>query len=80
MSDNGANKINLGQLAQGVRIPTPQDAVHNEECLFSFDDPESKDGLFVCLKTFAGFSKDHATKYSQRTGNKVRQTISQTIP
>lgn len=39
--------------------------------MFSFDTPESETGLYICLNTFMGWSKEHVVRYSQRTGNCV---------
>lgn len=37
---------------QGLRPPGHYDKVHKEECMYSFDTPESPGGLYVNLKTF----------------------------
>jgi ubiquitin carboxyl-terminal hydrolase 5/13 len=31
----------------GLRVPTAADRVHKDECMLSFDSPESPDGLYV---------------------------------
>ena len=45
-------------LAESVREPRYSDIVHNDECLFTFTTPLSRDGLFVNLKTFVGLARD----------------------
>jgi len=54
-----------------IRIPKGGDRVYKDECLYSYDTPESESGLYVCLNTFLGWSREHVEKYSQRTGNCV---------
>lgn len=54
-----------------IRVPQGGDKVYKDECMFSFDTPESETGLYVCLKTFLGWGKEYVSPYSQRTGNCV---------
>ncbi|XP_042235263.1 ubiquitin carboxyl-terminal hydrolase 5-like isoform X2 [Homarus americanus] len=54
-----------------ILIPKGGDKVYKDECMFNFDTPESETGLYVCLNTFHGWSKEHVTKYSQKSGNCV---------
>ena len=48
----------IWSLAEVVREPGPKDTVHNDECLFSFQSPFSKDGLYVNLATWKGVGKE----------------------
>lgn len=57
----------LGQ----IRTPGHADKVYKDECVFSFDTPESEGGLYVCLKTFLGFSKKFVERRYAKTGNAV---------
>ncbi|XP_076049156.1 ubiquitin specific protease 5 [Oratosquilla oratoria] len=54
-----------------IRIPKSGDKVYKEECMFSFDSPDSETGLYVCLNTFLGWGKEYVSWYSERTGNHV---------
>lgn len=54
-----------------IRVPKGGDRVYKDECLYSFASPESETGLYVCLNTFLGWSREHVEKYSQKTGNCV---------
>jgi uncharacterized UBP type Zn finger protein len=40
------------QHMRGVRVPSHGDKVHKEECMYSFDTPESPGGLYISLSTF----------------------------
>eukprot|EP00730_Choanoeca_flexa_P004498 TRINITY_DN11713_c0_g1_i2.p1 TRINITY_DN11713_c0_g1~~TRINITY_DN11713_c0_g1_i2.p1 ORF type:complete len:847 (+),score=243.25 TRINITY_DN11713_c0_g1_i2:160-2700(+) len=53
---------------EGVRIPQGGTAIYKDECVLTFDNAESDDGLFVCMKTFLGFCKAAAEKYAQFSG------------
>ena len=61
----------LAAFSDKVQIPTQHNAVFNEECLFSFDSPESPDGLYVCMEKFIGLGKDHVAAYHNRTSNAI---------
>lgn len=54
-----------------IRIPGDSDKIHKDECVFSFDTPDSEGGLYVCLNTFLGFAKRHVEKHYAKTGNAV---------
>ncbi|XP_070390622.1 ubiquitin carboxyl-terminal hydrolase 5 [Dermacentor albipictus] len=54
-----------------IRIPGHADKVYKDECVFSFDTPESEGGLYVCLNTFLGFSKKFVERRYAKTGNAV---------
>ncbi|XP_033642208.1 ubiquitin carboxyl-terminal hydrolase 5-like [Asterias rubens] len=61
----------LQQFLNDVRVPTGGDKIFKDECAFSFDNPESETGLYVCMKTFLGFGKDHVLRHFHHTGCKV---------
>ncbi|XP_008209827.1 ubiquitin carboxyl-terminal hydrolase 5 isoform X2 [Nasonia vitripennis] len=54
-----------------VKIPTPNDKIYKDECVLSFDTPETPTGLYLSLTTFLGFGVDYVSDYFQRTGNSV---------
>lgn len=54
-----------------IKVPQPRQKIHKDECVFSFDTPETSTGLFVCLNTFLGMGKDHLERYHRKTGNGV---------
>lgn len=58
------------QLGQ-IRVPCANDNVYKEECVYSFDNPESATGLYISLTSFLGFGEDYAKGYAEKTGNKV---------
>ncbi len=37
----------FSRLPASIRMPLPDEEVHNDECLFSFDNPESPHGIFL---------------------------------
>lgn len=61
----------LASCLEKVRIPNDHDKVYKDECCLSFDTPESKDGLFICMNRFLAFGRDHVENYCRRTGNNV---------
>uniref|UniRef100_A0A6G1S8C6 Ubiquitin carboxyl-terminal hydrolase n=1 Tax=Aceria tosichella TaxID=561515 RepID=A0A6G1S8C6_9ACAR len=55
-----------------VKIVDPTcDLVHKDECICSFDTPESKDGLYICMKTFEAVGSDYLDYYFERYGHAV---------
>lgn len=70
--------VNWAELGANARIPNQHDRVFNEECIFSFDSPESPDGLFICLEKFVGLGKAFVQPYFQRTGNALFVNIQRT--
>ncbi|XP_022900127.2 ubiquitin carboxyl-terminal hydrolase 5 [Onthophagus taurus] len=54
-----------------IRIPNKNNKVYKDECVFSFDTPESPTGLYVSLTSFLGFGKDYVEGYFKKTGNAV---------
>ncbi|XP_057375327.1 ubiquitin carboxyl-terminal hydrolase 5-like [Daphnia carinata] len=66
---------NLGETLKpylsAMRVPKPGDKVFKDECLLSFDTPESETGLYVCLNTFLGYGRDYVDHHVKKTGNKI---------
>ena len=61
----------LRQHFSRIRSPSAGVKVHKDECTYSFDNPESADGLYICLNTFLGFGKNHVERHFRKTGNAV---------
>uniref|UniRef100_A0A2S2NUA3 Ubiquitin carboxyl-terminal hydrolase n=1 Tax=Schizaphis graminum TaxID=13262 RepID=A0A2S2NUA3_SCHGA len=54
-----------------ARVPKENDRVYKDECIYSFDSPDYEKGLFICLKTFAGFGIDHVERFHRKSGCSV---------
>ncbi|XP_071446466.1 ubiquitin carboxyl-terminal hydrolase 5 [Hetaerina americana] len=64
---------------QNICKPDPnQTRIYKDECVFSFDTPESDSGLYLCLKTYLGIGKDYIELYHHKTGNSVFLNIKRT--
>lgn len=50
-----------------VRNVNINDKIYKDECVYSFDNPESEHGLFVCLKTLVAVGRDHLTLHFDKT-------------
>lgn len=53
------------------RLPKPGDKVYKDECILSFDNPESETGLYISLKTFVGVGKNFVEMYHKRTDSRA---------
>ncbi|KAI8437058.1 hypothetical protein MSG28_010427 [Choristoneura fumiferana] len=54
-----------------VKLPGPEQLIYKDECVYSFDNPESETGLYVSLVSFLGFGRNYVEQYFQKTGNAV---------
>lgn len=54
-----------------IRVPSENQSIYKDECLYSYDSPESKTGLYVNLTTFLGFGMEFIKPYFDKTGNGV---------
>ncbi|XP_050025606.1 ubiquitin carboxyl-terminal hydrolase 5-like [Dermacentor andersoni] len=54
-----------------IRTPGYSERIYRDECVFSFDTPKSKGGLYICLNTFLGFGQKHVKWHYTKTGNAV---------
>lgn len=61
----------IRQAMASVKVPTRNDRVFKDECLFSFDTPESPTGLFTSLTTWQSFGADYVDADFSRNGNPV---------
>ncbi|CAF1076166.1 unnamed protein product, partial [Brachionus calyciflorus] len=50
-----------------TRIANQNDKVYKDECVYTFDTPETHDGLFICLKTFIGIGKPSLSLHYEKT-------------
>lgn len=51
-----------------VRTPRGGDRVHKDECIYSFDTPESEGGLYVSLSSFLGLGRAFVELHFGKTG------------
>jgi len=57
----------IQSLAGAAKIPGPHDKVYKDECFYSFDNPKSENGIYVCLQSFLGFGKKYVEQYAAKT-------------
>ena len=50
---------------KNVRVPNLNDNIYKDECVYSFDNPESEHGLYICMSTFRGLGKNHLARHCQ---------------
>ncbi|XP_012057179.1 PREDICTED: ubiquitin carboxyl-terminal hydrolase 5 [Atta cephalotes] len=61
-----------------INIPRKGDRIYKDECVYSFDTPDTTTGLYVNLTTFLGLGQEHVTRYYENTGNPVYLHIKRT--
>lgn len=54
-----------------IRVPCDNQAIYKDECVYSYDNPESPTGLYVSLTSFLGFGEEYVQKYAEKSGNYV---------
>lgn len=54
-----------------IRVPCDNQPIYKDECVYSYDNPETPTGLYVSLTSFLGFGIDYVQKYAEKTGNNV---------
>ncbi|KAF5272753.1 hypothetical protein FQA39_LY07780 [Lamprigera yunnana] len=54
-----------------IKIPRLQDKVYKDECIFSFDNPETETGLYVSLTSFLGLGREHVERYYNKSKHAV---------
>lgn len=71
--EKSTNSIPMEELLRGVmasaRVPTSRDRVHKDECMFTFDTPESPGGLYTSLTTWQSFGADYVDLDFERNAN-----------
>ncbi|XP_014607776.1 PREDICTED: ubiquitin carboxyl-terminal hydrolase 5 isoform X2 [Polistes canadensis] len=61
-----------------IKIPKQTDKIYKDECVYSFDTPDSPTGLYISLATFLGLGQDHVLHYYRLTHNPVFLHIKRT--
>ncbi|KAK9892573.1 hypothetical protein WA026_020954 [Henosepilachna vigintioctopunctata] len=61
----------LQQYIGNIRVAKPEDKVYKDECVYSFDNPETDTGLYVSLSSFIGLGRDYLEQHYNRTGDAV---------
>jgi ubiquitin carboxyl-terminal hydrolase 5/13 len=61
-----------------VLAPSGGDRVYKDECIYSFQTPESEGGLYVSLSSFAGLGPDYLSLHHQKTGETLYLHITRT--
>lgn len=54
-----------------VKVPERHDRVYKDECMFSFDTPETPTGLYTSMTTWQSFGADYVDADFQRNGNRL---------
>nr|XP_014100223.2 ubiquitin carboxyl-terminal hydrolase 5 [Bactrocera oleae] len=54
-----------------IRVPCDNTPIYKDECVYSFDTPETPTGLYVSLSSFLSFGEQYVKKYAEKTGNAV---------
>ncbi len=50
-----------------AKIASPYDKVYKDECVYTYDTPESETGLYVCLNSFIGVGKTSLAVHFDKT-------------
>eukprot|EP00878_Enallax_costatus_P013451 GHUV01014066.1.p1 GENE.GHUV01014066.1~~GHUV01014066.1.p1 ORF type:complete len:175 (+),score=35.05 GHUV01014066.1:307-831(+) len=67
VSDDVLDKVRAGM--RGLQPPGHYDKVYKDECMYSFDTPESPGGLYINLKSYQGFGEEFVELDHQKSGN-----------
>ncbi|WIA18510.1 hypothetical protein OEZ85_009963 [Tetradesmus obliquus] len=67
VAEDVLDKVRAGM--RGLQAPGHFDKVYKNECMYSFDTPESPGGLYVNLKTWQGFGEDYVELDQRKTGS-----------
>lgn len=54
-----------------IKIPQKNDKIYKDECVLSYDTPESDTGLYISLTTFLGLGRDYVDLYYKKTKHAV---------
>ncbi|XP_035728148.1 ubiquitin carboxyl-terminal hydrolase 5-like [Vespa mandarinia] len=68
----------LMQHLSKIKVPQKGDKIYKDECVYSFDTPDTTTGLYINLTTFLGLGQDHVLHYYQLTNNPVFLHIKRT--
>lgn len=61
----------IREVMTSVKVPSRHDRVYKDECMFSFDTPETPTGLYTSLTTWQSFGADYVESDYQRNGNRL---------
>lgn len=61
-----------------INTPRRGDRIYKDECVYSFDTPDSSSGLYVSLTSFLGLSQEHVMWYYNKTSYPVYLHIKRT--
>lgn len=61
-----------------INTPRRGDKIYKDECVYSFDTPDSPNGLYVSLTSFLGLSQEHVMWYYNKTSYPVYLHIKRT--
>ncbi|KAF8561705.1 hypothetical protein P879_11162 [Paragonimus westermani] len=59
------------QAASHIRIPSTEDKIFKDECIFSLETPDLSDGVFICMRSFLAIGPKLVKKYATVTGCSV---------
>ncbi|XP_011293017.1 ubiquitin carboxyl-terminal hydrolase 5 [Musca domestica] len=54
-----------------IKVPCGNQPIYKDECVYSYDNPETPTGLYVSLTSFLGFGEEYVRKYAEKSGNCV---------
>eukprot|EP00117_Sycon_ciliatum_P019378 scpid39448/ scgid6154/ Ubiquitin carboxyl-terminal hydrolase 5; Deubiquitinating enzyme 5; Isopeptidase T; Ubiquitin thioesterase 5; Ubiquitin-specific-processing protease 5 len=74
-SDSGIAMEDLGKLSSTAKTPVAGEAVHKDECVYTFDSPSSEKGLYVSLTSFRGVGFDYLKHFHEKTGERLYLNI-----
>ncbi|XP_043283327.1 ubiquitin carboxyl-terminal hydrolase 5 [Venturia canescens] len=61
----------LSKHLNSIKIVQRTDKVYKDECVYSFDTPETETGLYISLTSFLGLGQDHVQRYYEATKHPV---------
>eukprot|EP01117_Protostelium_nocturnum_P009498 TRINITY_DN3388_c0_g1_i1.p1 TRINITY_DN3388_c0_g1~~TRINITY_DN3388_c0_g1_i1.p1 ORF type:complete len:818 (-),score=348.96 TRINITY_DN3388_c0_g1_i1:146-2599(-) len=61
-----------------VKIPDASSKVYKNECAFSFDNPESEDGVYIDMSRFQAFGRKFVNLNYQKTGQRIYLRVKKT--
>lgn len=60
--------MSLENLALSVRIPTDEDKIFKDECVFTFETADLENGVYICMKNLIAVGPKTLCEYRERTG------------
>ena len=68
----------LDKYSNEARVAKDTDKVYKDESVYSYETPESENGLFVCLSNFIGVTKEQIPIHFSKTGSHLYLKIKTT--